>query len=175
MAAGHNALPPQKREAILADIRAGEKSLTQIASDHQVGKATVSTMAKKAGITNAFDRSQTERATQAHAADARARRAKLALELLDDVDKLRQRAWSSYEVVMDSRAAGPQHVTLDLPPLPEVRAAYAAIGVAIDKHTRLDQYDTSDSAADAKSFLGDLAEAFGIANRHLSGEPTETA
>lgn len=174
MPVGRNGIPPEKRDAILTDARAGEKSLTQIAKDHSVGKSTVSKMVKDAGMADAFDRTQTEKATQAHAADARARRAKLALDLLDDVDRLRGRAWSKYEIVMDSRAAGPQHVTLDLPPLPEVRAAYAAIGVAIDKHTRLDQYDTTDSAADAKSFLGDLAEAFGVANRHLSTEPPES-
>lgn len=158
MAASRNGLPPEKRDAILADIRAGGKSLTQIAKDHQVGKATVHGIAKKAGLADAFDRTQTEQATQAHAADARARREQLKLALLGDAERLRKRAWEQYEVVVDSRQDGPQTMTLDLPPLQDVRAAYAAIGIAIDKSVRLDQYDSTDSDVDAKSMIGDLAE-----------------
>lgn len=158
MAARGNPLPPEKRAEVLADIRAGDKSLNQIAKDRGVAKATVSTIAKDEGLSDAFDRTRTEAATQAHAADCRARREKLKAELLDDAERLRERAWSSYEVVVDSRTDGPQTLYLDLPPLQDVRAAYAAIGIAIDKSVRLEQYDTNDSAVDAKSMLGALAD-----------------
>lgn len=151
-------LPPEKRDAVLAAIRAGGKSLNQIAKDCGVAKATVSKIAKEAGLTDAFDRTRTEQATQAHAADARARREQLKLALLGDAERLRKRAWEEYEVIVDSRQDGPQTMKLDLPPLQDVRAAYAAIGIAIDKSVRLDQYDSTDSDVDAKSMIGDLAE-----------------
>lgn len=175
MAAGWNALPPGKKDAILADVRAGGKSARQIAKDHGVGVSTVSGLAKKAGLTNAFDRSKTEAATHAHAIDCRARREALKQQLIEDAEKLRARAWENYEVVVDNRQLGPQTMTLDLPPAQDVRAFYAAVGLAIDKHCRLEQYDATDSAADAKSFLGDLAEALEVANRHINGEGSETA
>jgi transposase len=168
-------LGPEKREAVLADIKAGGKSLNQIAKEHDVAKATVSKYAKEAGLTDAFDRSRTEQATRAHAIDCRARREALKEQLIADAERLRARAWEEYEVVVDNRQLGPQTMTLDLPPAQDVRAFYAAVGLAIDKHCRLEQYDTTDSAADAKSFLGDLAEAFGIANKHINGETPETA
>jgi transposase-like protein len=176
MAAGRNGIPPEKRDAILADARAGGKSLTQIAKDHGVGKSTVHKMVKDAGMTNAFDRTQTEQATRAHAIDARARREQLKLALLGDAERLRARAWDRYEVVVDSRTDGPQTMTLDLPPLQDVRAAYAAIGIAIDKSVRLDQYDSTDSDVDAKSMIGDLAEGirkWAHANPEPEGAETE--
>lgn len=147
-----------KRAAILDDIRAGLKSNRQIAKDHSVTPSTVTSIAQAEGITDAFDRTQTEKATQAHAIDCRARREMLKAALLEDAEKLRDRAWSEYEVVVDNRQLGPQTMRLDLPPLQDVRAAYAAIGIAIDKSVRLEQYDSTDSDVDAKSMIGDLAE-----------------
>jgi transposase-like protein len=151
-------IDPERRAAVLRDIKAGGKSLNQIAKDNAVAKSTVSVIAKDAGLTDAFDRTRTEAATRAHAIDCRARREALKAALLDDAERLRDRAWSAYEVVVESRATGPSRLTLDLPPLQDVRAAYAAIGIAIDKSVRLEQYDSTDSDVDAKSMLGALAE-----------------
>lgn len=151
-------LPSEKRDAVLAAIRVGGKSLNQIAKDCGVAKATVSKIAKESGLTDAFDRTRTEAATRAHAIDARARREQLKLDLLGDAKRLRERAWDEYEVIVDSRTDGPTTMKLDLPPLQDVRAAYAAIGIAIDKSMRLDQYDSTDSDVDAKSMIGELAE-----------------
>lgn len=177
MAAGWNTMPPEKREAVLADIRAGGKPARQIAKEHGVSVSTVSSWAKQEGLTNAFDRSKTEAATQAHAIDCRARREALKAELLDDAERLRQRAWQEYEVVVDSRTDGPQTLTLSLPPLQDVRAAYAAIGIAIDKSVRLDQYDSTDTAVDAKGMLGALADGISAwvqANPDPEGADTDS-
>lgn len=164
-----NGLPPEKRAAILADITAGGKSLNQIAKDRGVAKATVSKIAKDEGLTNAFDRSRTEAATRAHAIDCRARREALKDQLIEDAERLRARAWQPYEVVVDNRQLGPQTMTLDLPPAQDVRAFYAAVGLAIDKHCRLEQYDAVDTAADAKSMIGALAEGI----QRLANYPAE--
>jgi transposase-like protein len=139
------AAPHPQREAVLAAVRAGGKSLSQIAKDHGVNKGTVSKWVKDAGLSGAFDRSQTEKATRAHVIDARARREALKDKLIEDAERLRARAWERYEVVVDNRQLGPQTMTLDLPPAQDVRAFYAAVGLAIDKHCRLEQYDNTDN------------------------------
>lgn len=169
-------LAPEKCEAILASVRAGGKSVRAIAKEHGVAPTTVSELAKRHGVHDAFDRSQTEAATQAHAADCRLLREQLKAELLDDAQKLRKRAWSEYEVVLDSRVAGPTTITLKLPPLADVRAAYAALGIALDKSMRLEQYDSTDSDVDAKSMIGALADglrAYAQATPDPEGADTE--
>jgi transposase-like protein len=156
--AASNALPPEKRAAVLADIKAGGKSCHQIAKDHSVAKGTVSRIAKTEGLHDAWDRTQTEAATRARVIDSKARREALKDQLIEDAERIRARAWEPYEVVVDNRQLGPQTMTLDLPPAQDVRAFYAAVGIAIDKHCRLEQYDAAGNDVDAKSMLGALAE-----------------
>jgi hypothetical protein len=167
-------IDPERRAAVLRDIKAGGKSLNQIAKDNAVAKSTVSVIAKDAGLNDAFDRTRTEAATRAHAIDCRARREALKDQLIQDAERLRARAWEPYEVVVDNRQLGPQTMTLDLPPAQDVRAFYAAVGLAIDKHCRLEQYDTTDSAAGAKSLLGSLSEALDVAARSLDAQEPDT-
>jgi hypothetical protein len=146
------------RAAILADIRAGQLSARAIAKRHGVAASTISKLAKDAGVVDAFERTQTQKATRAVEIDNRARRAIIATELLNDVAHLRERAWSPYTVAMGT-AMGVEKVTLDLPPLGEVRSAYTAIGIVLDKHLALDRHDNSGGAdvADAVSMLTNLA------------------
>jgi hypothetical protein len=151
-------LDPAKRAAILADIRAGTLSRNAIARKHDVAASTVTKLAKDTGDTTAFDRSQTEKATRAQEADSRSRRAELAAALLDDAAKLRARAWEPYTVVVGT-AQGAERVTLDLPPLGDVRSAYTSIGIVVDKHLALDRHDHAGGAGvdDAVSMLTTLA------------------
>lgn len=134
-------LPAKKRAAIVADLEAGGKSRNQIARDHDVSPATVSKIAREEQ--KSFDRTQTEAATRAKQADNRSRRAQLASDLLDDAQRLRQRAWSKYAYYVGTKD-GAERVELDLPPLGEVRNAYAALGIAVDKHTALEKVDVDD-------------------------------
>jgi hypothetical protein len=170
-------LPPQKRAAVLAAIKGARTtgvSLRSIAEKHGVSTGTVRNIATAAGIEDAFDRSKTAAATAARSIDCRAAREKLKQELLADAERLRGRAWSRYETIIDSRTQGPTTVGLDLPPLADVRAAYAAIGLALDKSMRLEQYDTSDNADAAKSMLGSLSEALKAAAESLPDPETST-
>lgn len=148
------------RAAILTDIRAGELSRNAIARKHGVGAATVTKLAKTTGDATTFDRSQTQKATRAREADSRSERAALAAELLADARKLRERAWQPYTVVVGT-AQGAQKVTLDLPPLGDVRSAYTAVGIVVDKHLALDKHDNSGGTGteDVRSMLGDLGRA----------------
>ena len=106
-------LPPKKRAAILADIKAGQKSRNQVARDHGVSTSTVSGIAKQANLTEAFDRSGTEAATRARVIDCKAAREQLKSDLLADAQRFRERAWSPYQVVV-STPEGAEVVTLDL-------------------------------------------------------------
>jgi transposase-like protein len=164
------ALPPEKRAAVLDDIKAGGKSLHSIAKEHGIAKSTVHRIGTEAGLTDAWDRSQTEAATRAHAIDSKVRREALKDQLIEDAERIRARAWKPYEVVVDNKQLGPQTMTLDLPPAQDVRAFYAAVGIAIDKHCRLEQYDAVGNDGDAKSMLGALAEGIRQYAQHTAPE-----
>lgn len=165
-------LDASKRAAILTDIKAGKLSRNAIARAHGVSSSTVTKLARDTGDATAFDRSQTEKATRAVEIDNRARRAIIAAELLNDVAHLRERAWSPYTVVVGT-AQGAQKVTLDLPPLGDVRSAYTSIGIVLDKHLALDRHDNSGGAGadDAVSMLTNLAAGIRrIAEQEASSE-----
>ncbi|GII63559.1 hypothetical protein Skr01_36440 [Sphaerisporangium krabiense] len=167
-------LDPVLRAAILETIRAGGKSCRGIARQHGVSDATVRKIASDNGIRDAFSRAQTESATRARVADMRARRAELSEQLLDDVQRLRERAWSAYQVVTNGRD-GAEVVDLALPPLRDVQAAYTSLGIAVDKHAQLVKLDTDNGAAQARSMLGALAAALDVAANALDEPPPADA
>lgn len=153
-----------KRDAITTDIRAGKKR-NEIARDHGVSAGSVTNIAKQAGLANAFDRSATVKAARAAQADNKALRAQLQSDLLKDAQRLRKRAWELYKIPM----AGPEGIEiieLELPPLPDVRAAYTAIGIIVDKDRAYERdKQGADGTDHATSMLGKLmtglAQAFG--------------
>lgn len=153
-------IPEDTRNAIIEDLESGtEESCRTIAKRHGVSDATVRKIAKDEGITNAFTRVNTENATRARVADMKAQRANLAQILLEDALKLRERAWTQYTYYERSKD-GVERVQLDLPPLAEVRNAYTALAIAIDKHVVLDRHDsdaTGLAAVDAwlRDMIGD--------------------
>lgn len=161
-------LPEHTRTAILTDIRNGG-TCRGIATHHGVSNDTVRRIAAEAGITNAFARTQTENATRAKQADNRSRRAQLASDLLDDAQNLRSRAWSDYEYVVATKD-GAERVQLALPPLSEVRNAYAALGIAVDKHTALEKVDAGSGAEGAASMLGSIGDALRVAADQIADD-----
>jgi hypothetical protein len=147
-------MAPSKRDAILEDIRAG-KPRNQIARDHGVSAGSVTNIARENKLDDAFDRSGTVKAARAKQADNKAKRTQLQSDLLDDAQKLRKRAWSRYPVVVNSME-GAEKVWLDLPPLPDVRAAYTSIGIIVDKDAAIERASSDGGADAAKSMLGQL-------------------
>jgi len=123
----------------------------QIAAELGRNKATVTRQCKAMNLP--FDRSGTAQATQAKAADNRARRAELHSLLLDDAKRLRERAWAPYTVVAGT-GEGLETIELDLPPAQDVRAFYNAIGTCVDKTLAMEKHDGDDSQTEAaKSVL----------------------
>lgn len=170
-------MPPrhsdETRAAILADIQSGEQlSTRRIAARHGVSDRFVRTVAEENGITDAWSREHTESATRARLADLKERRALLAEGLLDDAEALRERAWNEYKHTM-ATSEGLRSVTLDLPPLAEVRNAYAAIGIATDKHLALIKHDGGIGLDEAKSMLGAVAEGLQAAYEQLKADDPE--
>ncbi len=155
-------MPPRisddKRSAILADIRDGKLGNREIARKHGVAPATITKIAKDEGVNDAFERTQSAKATRAVIEDNRSRRARISSELLDDVEQFRKRAWSPY-TYYERGADGPELVQLELPPLKEAKEAYVAIGISLQRHAELEKLDADRGDEGARSMLGDLAEA----------------
>lgn len=167
----HNRIPDDKRQAILADIQSDENlSTRRIAGRHGVSDFTVRLIAKEAGIEGAFSRESTESATRARLADLKERRSLLAAGLLDDAEALRERAWAEYMMPLPG-GEKPVTVTVALPPLSEVRNAYAALGIATDKHLALLKHDADTSSTETRSLLAGLGEALQRAADELPHEP----
>jgi hypothetical protein len=164
-------IPDTTRAAILADIQAGQKGCNAIAREHGVSPGTVENIARDAGLVDAFARTKTENATRARQSDLAARRAVIAEMLLDDIQALRDRAWQPYQVVTSSQH-GAEITTLELPPLRDAQAAYTSIAVALDKHLALVRHDgdTGGDLESARSLLGDLGRALGLAADQLGRE-----
>lgn len=166
-------MPPRlsdtKRATILQTIKQGGLSTRQVAKLHDVSEGTVRNIAKEAELPDPFTRAHTENATRARTADNKARRAALSALLLDDVERLRERAWTRYQHPMAS-VHGPEILDLDLPPLGEVRSAYTAIGICLDKHIVLQRHDADAGAGQAASMLAGLSDALGAAARALDAD-----
>ncbi|MGI5418669.1 helix-turn-helix domain-containing protein [Actinomadura luteofluorescens] len=143
----------------VAQLHAEGKSRNEIARAISRAQSTVSKIARELGLS--FDRSRTAEATRVKVVDAKARRAQLKLDLLDDAERLRLRLWEPATVVL-STPKGPARVTLDLPPARDARDIMGAVQAAVRSHVDLDRLDVSDGAENAKSMLGQLGEALQI-------------
>ncbi|MGW6498561.1 hypothetical protein [Nonomuraea angiospora] len=116
------AIPDDVRQAILADIEAGQKSRGQIAREHEVSTTSVSNIAKQAGLVGAFSREQTKEATAANVADSASRRARLTERLI-----------TLAELSMDQAIAELGEASS--------RDAAVVLGIAVDKHRQLVDMD----------------------------------
>lgn len=144
-------IPPHKRDAILTDIRAEEKPRNQIARDHHVSVGTVSNIAKDAGLTGAFDRSNTKKATEAKRADHQAR----LVELASKAAWLAERALESFEAMSEEDWARQS-----------LHARALTFGIAADKAKDLAPDDTSHDQV--TSLFGALLS--GLQAKHGDGD-----
>jgi len=147
----------EQRASILAAIRAGG-SCRGIAKDHGVSPGSVTNIAREAQLTEAFERTSTEKATRAKQADNRSRRAQLAADLLSDAEKLRRQLWEPTTIGAFGGREGDWHTAeVDEPPFSDKRAILSSVQTAIRSHTELEKVDSTGSSDDAVSMLGDLA------------------
>lgn len=133
----------------------------------------VSAIAAELGLT--FRRAaHTAVATEIKKEDARARRAALAISLLEDAERLRQQLFAACTAYnfggKDNTFA---QVKLSEPSFRDKNYLMGAIGLAVDRAVRLDEYDKDTGLGDAKSMLSALAAGLDAAYRELEGQPSD--
>ncbi len=116
---------------------------------HRSGR-TVSRIADELGLT--FERGE---ATEARKADARSKRAVLATALLDDAERLRQQLFTARTVYSFGGWDNTfERALINEPSFRDKREIMSAVGIAIDRAIRLDEYDADSGIDAAKSRLG---------------------
>jgi len=135
-------IPDAKREAILADVRAGTKARNKIALEHDVSAASVTNIARQAGLTDAFDRTQTKSATEAVLADNRAWRAATSRRFLEKCNALMDRMDGPHLVyAFGGKDNDYNEHELAEPPVDALRGLMTAAAIAFDKHLAADKHD----------------------------------
>lgn len=152
--------------ARVRELHADGKSRNEIARELGRGVATITRIAKAEGLD--FDREQTKQAVAAKRLDSKARRADLAALLLDDAHRLRKRLWEESKQIASS-PAGPEVITLDLPPARDAKDFMYAVSGAVKSHTELEKLDSDTGASAAKAMLGALGEALQVAADTING------
>lgn len=128
----------------------------------------VSDHAKAIGLT--FDRAKlTAVATEAKKADAKQLRAELALNLLQDAERLRQQLFAR---TITFSIGGKENIytehAIPEPTFGDKRALMSAIGTAVDKAVLIDKYDAGTGLPEALSLLERIAA--GLTAKHGSGD-----
>lgn len=164
----------QEERDRVATLHAQGMSRNDIAIKLNRSGKTVSRVAAELGLD--FQRHRTAAATAARVVDARARRAALVMELLDDVDHLRARLRKPYTVWRLGNEGDLFTGLLAEPDARDQRDLMTAITAAIDRSIRLDEYDADPGIDGAKSMLGALAKGLGQAYEQLqAAEPADDA
>jgi IS30 family transposase len=144
----------------LRALHAEGKSLGECAKVLGRSKGTIHDKAKALGLD--WDRERVAAATQAKVRDARARRAELAVNLLDDVDRLRKQLFApTVAFNFGGRDNTYNEVNLDEPTFTDKLKIMQAVGAGIDRHLKLVEHDSGNADA-VRSLLGSLATSLGL-------------
>lgn len=151
----------ERRAAIEQDLRArwGDVGLRTIAKAHGVGDATVSGIAKRAGITRRVE--PPEHSDPKNAVETR--RARLARERQAiSEDLLRIARETALELAKGSVITGVSFgevVSGDAHRITarDRQALLTSLGIALDKHRMLENFDTAEGAGEIANFLRALA------------------
>ncbi|MFF5228439.1 helix-turn-helix domain-containing protein [Dactylosporangium sp. NPDC000521] len=167
MTADRRPVTDEDRERVV-ELHAQGLSRNEIA--RQIGRSgkTVSNIAQKAGLT--FERGpEVAAATEARKVDAKARRAALALALLDDVDRFRAQLFAPV-IAFNFGGKDNTYEEREIPePTPrDKRDLMNAIGIAIDRSVKLDEYDSGASLGQVVSLLETLGR--GLTAKYGTGD-----
>lgn len=143
----------------LCELAEAGATVRQIAAELGIGLASVSKYAKLLGVS--FDRSATEAATAARVVDARARRAELAVRLLEvanaELDRL-SRPHRVHAFVGGQAPTYLEHV-LPQPDAPSRLAIARTVATLLDRHVRLAEMGSNAELEATTSMLGNLQVA----------------
>lgn len=133
------------RDQVLA-LHAEGLSRNEIA--RRIGRSgrTVSRIADELGLS--FERGETVRAaTEARKVDAKAKRAALAVALLDDAEKMRQALWEACTVYnFGGKDNTFEQALINEPSFRDKREIMQAVSLAAERAMRLDEYDKIDES-----------------------------
>lgn len=158
-------IPPDKREQVLTDVRAGTKSQRQIARDNGVSTTAVRKIAASAGL-NDWSRERTEKATRASLADQRAQRAVLSQRFLDEANWLLDQMHKPHLVYsFGGKENSYNDRELPQPPTTDLRNLMVSAATAYDKHLAQDRHDAGGDTGVVSGLLtvlfGDLQAKHG--------------
>jgi hypothetical protein len=160
--------------ARIRELHAAGHGRNAIARELRRSPDTISRACAQLGLD--FDRSASEVATAARVADARARRARLQLELLDDAERLRAQIFAPTTVfAFGGRDNVYNERQVVQPPVRDQRDLVHAVSTAVAASLRLAEHDADTGADDAKSMLGALAAGLRAAYEAMPGDADEGA
>lgn len=144
-------LPAELREAIVRDLLGAEQPRQNaIAKAHGVSPATVAKIAREEGVT--FDRSSTQKATEARSADVESRLVRAQAEVLDIYDLIRAKVFAGQrEYAFEAGMGDSRHLvreTIDIDPR-DYRELATAIGIMLDKAMALRKELRGDGAPES--------------------------
>lgn len=150
----------------LVELHAAGTTLTACARTMQRPRSGISKASKRLALT--WDRTRTAEATRAKVVDAKARRADLALKILEDAERLRAQLWQPVTVFnfggKDNTFA--EH-TLNQPPHADQLKLVQAVSTAVNAYGRLEQMDADQGVEAAVGMLDAIAAAITAAERTL--------
>lgn len=153
----------QDQQTTILALHAAGHTRNQIAREANVSPSSVTKICRAAGL--GFDRTATAKATQAKVVDAKARRADLAMLLLEDAHRLRAQLWQPARLVnfggKDNTLA---ETTLDEPLFGDKRNIMNAVAIAVQRHESLVKMDADNGVQAAESMLQKLIDGVGIPN-----------
>lgn len=145
----------------LRELHTAETPVRKMAADLDRTRSAVARRLTHLGLTST--RTQTVAATAANMADAKARRAALQLNLLEDAERLRAQLWQPHTYF---DWGGKDH-DYDEKVMPEPTPAdklklMQAAGAAVDRIIKIDTHDAGHGVPEAVSMLDRLATALGL-------------
>lgn len=151
-------------------LHAQGMSRNDIAREMSRSGSTISSHAAAEGLS--FERGpEVAAATEAKRADAKARRAQMMLDLLEDADKLRLQLWAPTTI---HSFGGKDHTynskRVDQPLFKDQRDIMNACSVALTASMRLDHHDTDGGAEGARSMVTALFAGLKAAADQLDDE-----
>jgi hypothetical protein len=173
-------LTAEQIAAVVAAIKGGTPR-NAISRQLNIGRGSVSKIAKDHGLEHHFDRSATVVATQAKQADAAALRAALELAYLDDAARLREQLWQpiTYAELGQFAEGGEkesrfvEHTQNKPAPADQLKLMQASTTAAAASQRIADSRGES-GVGEVASMLGNLATALGQAFRDMQAEDLTT-
>lgn len=162
-----------KERAAVRRLHAEGKTRNEIARELKRSPSTVSKLAREQELT--FDRAaEVAVATEVRRADLADRRARLALDLQADAEKLREQLWQPCTVGEFAGKDGDWHEAhLDRPRFGDQRQIISATATAIQQSLRLAPAEGGTDGDAVKSMLGTLGEALTRAARDDDEQPAD--